>query len=557
MPRTINELIKPKLDFKINPIDFYDQYHKPLLLFVILSLISNKHAIKKINFDDIKTPYSPKEDLKIKIKRCINDITILNNIIVDIKPTTIVEELGISNSFFVNYGEKFILIQLLLRSFYNYLGLSCMTIESFDSRKNTYIGFNNYIDFKKDINKGKLPIINSEKYLELLNKDYSSDKLQDYPDILIVNEWENDSEIEQELSDVVEQCNILNERTYNKLKINVFDNQEYELMTCISTNYKIPPQTKYDKSKKHNVIYFRDEMNNIYTYANRVYEFEKLNPGVFYNTKKIENIKCDKIYQLKPDDKYPGYDYSFLNDKCDIVLSDYNNDALNFSLFEGSRTFIYYRKSTYTPVENNDILIDDNSKKYLKEIKFSEKLDEIKKIINSFYNKSTETLALQIITENDNKIHQQNIPECKKRIVNKFGSNYLQNKQLNLEMISDDDKTIIKKKIENDIIKYRKNLEIKLHTFLAVSFQLLITKIQATTEKELFKIYKDKCKKIMRKWKQDDKIITTSLLQAPQPQPIVLSAPVAPAPASPSLVLPNPVLSAPQAGKNKNKKKKK
>jgi hypothetical protein len=168
-------------------------------------------------------------------------------------------------------------------------------------------------------------------------------------------------------------------------------------------------------------------------------------------------------------------------------------------------------------------------------------------------------LALQIITENDNKIHQQNIPECKKRIVNKFGSNYLQNKQLNLEMISDDDKTIIKKKIENDIIKYRKNLEIKLHTFLAVSFQLLITKIQATTEKELFKIYKDKCKKIMRKWKQDDKIITTSLLQAPQAQPIVLSAPVAPAPApaSPSLVLPNPVLSAPQAGKNKNKKKKK
>jgi hypothetical protein len=129
----------------------------------------------------------------------------------------------------------------------------------------------------------------------------------------------------------------------------------------------------------------------------------------------------------------------------------------------------------------------------------------------------------------------------------------------NITKISPEDKEDIIKKIENDIKKHRKSFEMKLHIFLTMSFQILITKIQSRAEKELNKLYKNEYKEKFQELKKKIEKITktakksksSSVSSGTHTSPQAsLVAPPAPPPTS-SLVAP------PHHSKKHNKKKKK
>jgi uncharacterized protein YbcV (DUF1398 family) len=549
MPRTVSDLLRLKEGYSIKPLNMNDEFYRSLILFSILSLISDKLALRKVDFNDIKGSVPPPNTLKTTMKQSLNDITTINETIQKISPKIIKSSLHINDSHFVKYGNEFILIQLLLSSFYKFLDLSCLTIESIDNRKKTLIGFNNYIEYDKEIIKNKIPINGNIYKKELLAKEYSShqiSKLGNYPDFIIVNEWENEQDIDKELYNIATDCDILNNNSADKQVLKLFGNQEYKLITCISTNYTILPE-KRDKSK-HNVIYFIDENFNINTYTNREYESEKKIPGFIFQGKTIENVKCDKIYQLKLDQKYKykGYEYAFENDKCDVNLSDYKDKTLNFSLLKGNRTLIYYRKNNTevqpakivstvhqivaprpqlpvspktAPIKEQPVKkktkspdslsslsgvvsVDNDFKKYLKEINFKDYLNDFKTRIHNYYNKSSHNLANKIIDDNNDNIHKENNDILKDKLQEILKTKDDLRLKLSLNKISSGDKKYIRQQIDKDMKKQRKALEMKLHIFLTMSFQIMILKIKSKAEKELNKIYKSDYKKELRKIKK-------------------------------------------------------
>jgi hypothetical protein len=466
MPITVTDLIKPTMkEYKITPNNNNDYPYKSLLLFVILSLISDKSALRKIDLD---VSNYKSDTLKKQIIQCLNKITDIDTIFTDIDNSSILESLSINNDAFLTRRTFPILYQLLFSSFYNYLGLSSLTIESFDKRTKTLIGFNNYInfDFKLDENqraRNFLPLKDSDAEIKLLKINYSNKFItgqHDYPDFIIVNEWDNKDNIDERLYNLASDCDILNNDTYNRNRITLFGNQEYKLISCISTNYT-KSSDKTPIKDKHNVIYLLDETFNINTYTNREFNLEKIKPGYIYPAKTTENIKCDKIYRLLQDPRYPNYEYSFLDNKCDIDLSkNYTDGALNFSLKQGNRILIYYKTSKITEpakgppvapkgppaaqkgppkvasppkyeinfnpnIDDNfgiDASIDKDLNNYLKVIRFKEYINDYKRKINNYYNISTNHLAKKIIDdisddiyENYNKQLKKNTDELLKR----------------------------------------------------------------------------------------------------------------------------------------------
>jgi len=610
MPQSVPEIVKYQngIHNNIKPINNKDEFQRSLLLFTILSLLSDRLALRKINFDDLKGSVSASPSLKKIMKQCLNNAFIINETIDKISPKTIKSSLNIKNSHYEKYGNKFILFQLLLSSFYKYLGLSCLTIESFENRKKTLIGFTNYIEYDKEIIKDRIPIDGNDYKKKLLATEYSSNKiskLQTYPDFIIVNEWENKDQIDKELYDIADECDTLN-GTANNYVLKLFDNQEYKLITCISTNYTIPPEN--DNKSKHNVIYFIDDNFNVYTYTNREFEFEKKTPGFIFQGTKIEDVKCDKIYPLKLDDKYKykGYEYYFDNDKCDIKLSEYKDKKLNFSLFKGNRILIYYRitKTDVAPAKiastgppavvpvvvpvvvpapvakepakkpdsvsslSGIVSLDTDFKKYLKEIKFKEYLNYFKTKIHNYYIKSSQNLANKIIDDDNDNIYKENNDILKDKLRGIVKTKDDIRLKLDLNKISTGDKKYIRQKIENDVKKQRKALEMKIHIFLTMSFQIMISKIKSKAEKELNKIYKSEYKKEIQRIKKIDNIqpnsrsrsaaslksAVSAIASPPKASPKALSATTAPAPP------PHPPVVAPfqpKTGKKHNNKKKK
>ena len=595
MPQTVSDLTKPNTDYKINPIIYNDKMYKSILLFAILSLIADKNAFRKIDLKDIiGSSHPPPNTLKTKIKQCLNDIRKVNDIFSEIDEASVLPSLNINNDRFITYGKRYILSQLLLSSIYKYLNLSCLTIESFNNRNKTLIGFNNYIDFEKEITKGGIQLNNNKAHKELLKRDYSNDaisKLKNYPDFIIVNEWKDKNDIYTELYDIADDCDILNKETYNKNRISIFDNQEYKLISCISTNYTKSPD-KEDKNKNHNVIYLIDETYNFNTYGNYIFKLEKKTTGFLYSATKIEDVKCDKIYKLKQDPKYSGYEYSFENNKCDINNSDYKVGGLNFSTKTGNRIFIYYRTGkSYLPqpaqppvalpvvapavvappaeqpgtktsqqsppqVKSRDsidnfVSIDNDFKKYLKEIKFKNYLNYIKKKINNYYYYSSRKLATKIVEDNNDEIYKENNDMMKDKIHGKIGNKDLL-KATNINKISSSDKNYIAQKIEKDIKKQTKSLDMKIHIFLTMSFQLMISKIKSKAEKELNKMYKSEVKDELRKIKKaynkhkhsssasSFKSAIVAAASSPKPAPASSPKPASPKPLSPKPVGPAP-----------------
>jgi len=600
---TVGNLVKNQSINNITPVLFNKDYVKPIVLFTILSLNANRNAFKLMNLNEI-TRYP--DLLSSRIKSGILDITKINEIINSITYDEINDVMKLKFSNFEKYGNQFIQPQILLSEFYKYLGLNYLIIESFENRTKHLIGFSNYLKFNT-----KLELITNKAERTLLTEKYKNlniTKLETYPDFLIVNEWENNYYIDGQLYDYPDKCDILDGGvTMDKFIYTLFGKQQYRLISCIATNYVDPPEilddrfvpykVDFDNLNKHTIIYLVDENGAVYVHTNREFSFNTPTKGFIYTGNKKTELVCNKIYQLPRDDTYT-YEFAFNKEKCELKKGVYDNTTFNFSMKRGNRTFIYYKQKEIiqqppkaqqpqpqqppppqqpqkqkdpTKVRKPDsisslsgvVSIDNDLKKHLKSINFKEYLNDFKARINKFYSKSSANLASKIIDDNNDDILKENNDMLKDKIRGKVGSKDM--RLLSLDKISSNDKKVIIEKIEKDMKKQRKALEMKLHIFLTMSFQILISKITTKAEKELNKYYKNDYKekiKLIKKTKQAKKSSSASIKSAtPKPQspkPSKPQTPKSPKPQKQPTPPPQPgPPPQPQPGQGKKNKKKK
>jgi len=583
--QTIANLVKNQSINDITPYLFNKDLDKSILLFTILSLNPNRSAFKLMNLNDIII--SPNL-LSSKIKSCINDITKINEFMKTITYAEIKDFIDLTFFNFSKFGNQYILPQILLSEFYKNLGLKYLIIESFNNRTNNLIGFSNYIKFNK-----KFELITNQAEKTLIKEKYKNfniSKLETYPDFLIVNEWENNYYIDKELYEYPDKCDILDGKNMDKFTYKLFEKHQYKLISCIATNYTDPAEKldeqnrphkiNLDNINKHTIIYLIDENNSVYVYTNREFSYNIQRKGYIFTENKKIDLVCNKIYQLPKDDTYK-YEFSFNKEKCELKKGAYENSTFNFSMKKGNRTFIYFRQpqppvapppappvvvpapGTKDPhksppqVKSRDSIdnfgsIDNELKKYLKEIKFKDNLNEIKKKINYYYYNSSRKLATKIVEDNNDEIYKENNNIMKNKIHNKYGNKNLQT--ININKISSCDKKNIAQKIEKDIEKQRKSLDMKIHIFLTMSFQIMISKIKSKAEKELYKKYKSEVNNELRKLnkaynKHSSSASSFKSASSPKPAgpPIAPPAPAGPPIASPKLAGPAPAPPAPLA----------
>jgi hypothetical protein len=539
---TVGNLVKNQSINNITPILFDKDLVKPIVLFTILSLNPNRNAFKLMNLNDITR--SP-DLLSSRIKSSIVDITKLNELMKTLTYDEINEYTKLKFSYFEKFGYQFIQPQILLSEFYKYLGLNYLIIEAFDNRTNNLIGFSNYINFSK-----KLELITNKAEKTLLKEKYKNfniSKLENYPDFLIVNEWENNYYIDKELYEAPDKCDILDGINMDKFTYTLFGKQQYKLISCIATNYIDPPKKlddanipykiDFDNLNKHTVIYLIDENNSVYVHINRDFSYNTQTKGFIFTGNKKTNVVCNKIYQLPRDDTY-AYEFAFNKEKCELKKGVYDDTTFNFSMKKGTRTFIYYKQKEIvqptpkaktppkvkTPPKDKPtvkkpgdtikasnslsslsgaVSINNDFKRYLKEIKFTAYLNDFKERITKYYSKSYNNLINKIITDSNNDIYEENNKILKNKLFNMLKKDDIRlNTKLN--SISSNDKKQIVENIERYMKKQRKTLQMKLHIFLTMSFQLLISKIKSRTDKELDKHYKGEYKKEIKTIKKTD-----------------------------------------------------
>jgi len=374
---TIGELNKKRPD--IIPVSMYDI--KSLLLYSILSLASNKKILELVNKNFItitKTKRFIRNSFLYHFFNIFTKIDALNANFLHMNSDDIYNELRIHKSSFNYFSTYFIHPQIFSPQFYEYLNLISLTIEDFGANDKK-IGFYNYIDFSQDfkINKGNyynygLSLVQNEvEYsLKLATLDSKEQKdietrynksINTYPELLIINNWEDDLHIDKTLYDKASKCEIeykIDDKDFTKLTIG---KQEYKLISVISTNYStalkkfdtnnpIPqPIIKKDiNPNKHSVIYLFDDNKKVYTYNNYSY-YQNTGLGIILGLAPNQHpcLKIKDITSYNDND----FRYKLKINSCDV--DEINNDddektGLNFSPFKGTRTSIYVRidKST-------------------------------------------------------------------------------------------------------------------------------------------------------------------------------------------------------------------
>jgi hypothetical protein len=555
--------------------------------FAILSLISNKGLLNDVKFtDEIKalaissenTDFANK-DLKTLLLCCLYNIRNIETILSEVgsypyhrvvATPTLPFLAKQQNPILYNtaeelYNELNIYYKILskpylralghtitLPNIYKYMGLKTLVIESFKNRTETYIGFNNYIDFKKptppqnmlrrlvpgkDVEVDTPESLNNLDYFNLLNLRESTKYLSKFPNeqpqYIIINEWDeiNTDEVNKYLTkfkDIAGTSDILKSKDINNLSLMLFDETaEYKLLSCISTNYidkshfdKLSNSDKFEYLNDKSVIFFLDENNKVYTYPN-------INRKIVKQTIFRGNIEqdepCNQIVSLPGGNSFksPGVfsnevDYLLSIDTktdCFYYLADkkYYEDYYNFSMTKGNRVYIYCKVSNSQKVANAQKQKDD-PKKQTGDHTFTvgKKQDAFNIMEHQISDLSAEednakTLLTEIgfnktlidIKSNIAKYYTKTSDELIDKIITNRSKVQLRTliadhgrlREYLIEEPNRQHRSIIYNKIMKDLKNQKKSIKLKLDMFLTLSFKILISKITSRTDKELKKYY--------------------------------------------------------------------
>jgi hypothetical protein len=556
--------------------------------FAILSLISNKGLLNDVKFtDEIKalaissenTEFANK-DLKTLLMCCLYNIRNIETILSEVgsypyhrvvaNPTLpflakqqnpilyntaeeLYNELNIYYKILSKPYLRALRHTITLPNIYKHMGLKTLVIESFQDRKETYIGFNNYINFgkppqnvfgrlvgKKDVEVDTPESINNPDFLELLKLQQSAKYLskfpQKQPQYIIINEWDeiNTDEVNKYLTKfkgIAEESDILKSKDRNNLSLMLFDETaEYKLLSCISTNHidkshfdKLSNSDKFDFLNDKSVIFFVDENNKVYTYPNIN---RKIVKQAFLRGNIEQDEPCNQIVPLSGGNSFKGpgmfsneVDYLLhFNTETDCYYypntdKQYYEDYYNFSMTKGNRVYIYCKVSNSPKVANAQAQKQkDDPKKQTGDPTFtvgkkqdafnimehqisdlSIEEDNAKKLLTDIgFNKTLIDIKNNIAgyyTKTSDELIYKIIANRSRIQLRSLVDDHAGLRDYQIEEPNKQHRGIIYNKIMKDLKNQKKSIKLKLDMFLTLSFKILISKITSRTDKELKKYY--------------------------------------------------------------------